>query len=310
MRAIHRLEELTFPELDALDRDRTVVIFAVSPLEEHGPHLPLGVDAFTAEYFAQAMAERIVTERPGWAVVLAPPLHLGSWLVEAPGSIRIRQRTLRNLLVEYGSSLAKHGFKYLLISNGHAGIGHLVALEEAARIVSRRFGASMASFTERLAHDLVHGKYREAIERHLGRPFTDEERAALRDDRHAGHWETSMMLWLRPELVRENYRELPPSRFRLKDRLTPHYPVRQGNRLGYIGSPALASAEFAQASARALLDAAMALVNPLLDDRLETKHTHSALYRVPIFRTNFWRYLWAGIVILAALLAFYLWTRP
>lgn len=307
MEAIHRLEELTFPELDALDRDRTVVIFAVSPLEEHGPHLPLGVDAFTADYFARAMAERIVTERHGWAVVLAPPLHIGSWLFDAPGSIRIRQRTLRNLLVEYGSSLAKHGFKYVLISNGHAGPGHLVALEEAADIVSRRYGVSMASFTGRLAHGLLHGEFLEDIERHLGRPLTDEERAAFRDDRHAGKWETSMMLWLHPELVRANYRELPPTRFSLRERMTPHYPVRQGNRLGYVGSPALASVEFAQASARALLDAGMALVNLLLDGQFRAKDSHSFFYRLLIFRTNFWPYLCAGALILAGLLAFYLW---
>jgi len=309
MDAIHRLEELTFPELDALDRDRTVVIFAVSPLEEHGPHLPLGVDAFTADYFARAMAERITAERPGWSVVLAPALHLGSWLVEAPGSVRIRQRTLRNLLIEYGSSLARHGFKYLLISTGHAGPGHLVALEEAARAVSRRFAVSMASFTGRLAHDFWRGKLQAEIERYLARPLTDEEREALRDDRHAGKWETSMILWLRPELVREGYRDLPPSRFPLRQRLTPHYPVRHGNRLGYIGSPALANAEFAQASARALLDAAMALVNPFLDGQVRAKQTHSVFYRIPIFRTNFWRYLVAGAIVLAGLLVLYFRTR-
>ena len=43
--SIHLLEEISTPALDALDRDRTVVILTVSPLEEHGPHLPVGVDA-------------------------------------------------------------------------------------------------------------------------------------------------------------------------------------------------------------------------------------------------------------------------
>ena len=76
---IHRLEELSTPQLDALDRTRTVVILTVSPLETHGPHLPLGVDAFTARHFSESIAERLVADRPGWSVVLAPTLHLGSF---------------------------------------------------------------------------------------------------------------------------------------------------------------------------------------------------------------------------------------
>ena len=44
------------PALDALDRERAVVVLTVSPLEQHGPHLPLGVDAFTARHFAEEIA--------------------------------------------------------------------------------------------------------------------------------------------------------------------------------------------------------------------------------------------------------------
>ena len=43
-----RLEEMTMPELDALDRERTLIAIPISPLEAHGPHLPLGTDGFMA----------------------------------------------------------------------------------------------------------------------------------------------------------------------------------------------------------------------------------------------------------------------
>src|SRR5262249_37596022 len=46
--SVRRLEEMSTPALDALDRARTVVVLTVSPLEEHGPHLPVGVDAIAA----------------------------------------------------------------------------------------------------------------------------------------------------------------------------------------------------------------------------------------------------------------------
>ena len=119
--SVHLLEEMSTPALDALDRDRTVVILTVSPLEEHGPHLPVGVDAFTARYFAEAVADRVVAERPGWSAVLAPTLHLGAFAFEAVGTVSIRQRVVRDAVVDYGDSLARSGFRHILIANGHAG---------------------------------------------------------------------------------------------------------------------------------------------------------------------------------------------
>ncbi len=57
---IYRLAELSFTRLDTLDRQTTVVLFAVSPLEEHGPHLPVGTDLFQAEFFNGELARRIL----------------------------------------------------------------------------------------------------------------------------------------------------------------------------------------------------------------------------------------------------------
>jgi creatinine amidohydrolase len=109
---VHRLEELSSPALDALDRARTVVLLVVSPLEEHGPHLPLGVDAFAARHFAEAVADRLVTARPGWTAVLAPTLHLGSYTFHAPGTVTVRARAVRDVVVDYGRSLAQAGFRH------------------------------------------------------------------------------------------------------------------------------------------------------------------------------------------------------
>ena len=140
---VHRLEEMSTPALDALDRHRTLVLLPVSPLEEHGPHLPIGVDAFAARHFAEALAERVTADRPGWAAVLAPTLHLGSFTFDTVGTIRIRQRVVRDAVVDYGASLARAGFRWIVVANGHGGPGHLVALEEASAIVSRRHRVTM-----------------------------------------------------------------------------------------------------------------------------------------------------------------------
>ena len=285
--SIHLLEELSSPAVDALPRERTVVILTASPLETHGPHLPVGVDAYTGRYFAQAIAERIVAERPGWHVVLAPTLHLGAFAFEAAGTVTMRQRVVRDLLVDYGDALARADFRNILISNGHGGPGHLVALEEAAAMVSRRRGVTMASVTGYLAWGLMAGRYLPKFEAALGRPLTDDERVALSEDAHGGWWETSVMLLLRPDLVGEGWRDLPPARYSMPQRLIPNYPLRSGGQ-GYVGHPSLADPAFAKATLTVLMDEAMELVGGLLDGRLRASRGRSPFFSMPIFRTNFW----------------------
>jgi len=298
--SIHRLEELSSPALDALDRSRTVIILTVSPLEEHGPHLPLGVDAYTARQLAGAVAERLTATRPGWTVVLAPPLHLGCFTFEAPGTISVRQRVVRDVLVDYGAALARAGFRYVLVANGHAGPGHLVALEEASAIVSRRHRITMASFTGQIAWQFLRGRYTDRVEAALGRALSPAERAAFADDAHGGLWETSVMLALRPELVDDGYRTLPAARYPLAARLRPNYPLRNGGQ-GYVGHPALADPALATAIMEVLLDEAMTAVEAILDGRLSPARQRSPFHAIPFLRTDFWpAAAAAGVLGLAA----------
>ena len=142
--SVHRLEEMSSPALDALDRERTVALLTVSPLEEHGPHLPVG-----------------------------------SFTFETVGTISVRQRVLRDVMVDYGEALARSGFRFVLIANGHAGPGHLTALDEAAAAVSRRHNVVMASFSGHLAWEFLRGRFVDAIEAELGRALTATEIQAI-----------------------------------------------------------------------------------------------------------------------------------
>jgi len=286
--SVHRLEEMSSPALDALDRERTVAVLTVSPLEEHGPHLPVGVDAFAARHFAETIAERLVAARPGWSVILLPTLHLGSFTFETVGTISVRQRVLRDVMVDYGEALARSGFRFVLIANGHAGPGHLTALDEAAATVSRRHNVVMASFTGHLAWEFLRGRYVDAIEAELGRALTATERGAFAEDAHGGWWETSLMLLLRPDLVDESFRTLPPARYSMVRRIVPNYPLKGGGQ-GYVGHPALADPTFAKATTEVLMREALTIVDGLLDGRLKPSDRHSPFFQVPFFRTNFWR---------------------
>jgi creatinine amidohydrolase len=297
---IFRLEELTFTELEALDRNRAVVLFTVSPLEEHGPHLPVGTDLFTADSICKKLAERIIEAKPGWTVLTGPSLPIGASAFDRAGTLLARPRTVRNATLDYGASLARHGFRYLLVLNGHGGPRHIVALEEAAAAVSRRYKVRMFSVSGPVLWKFMRGGYASRLEATLGRPFTAAEREALNGDTHAGMWETSLVLQARPELVKPKYAGLPAVKFRLIDALRKNYPLQLGNRMGYIGTPSAACAELGLAAERLFLEVVWELVPPVLDEQNKKWRQTSFLYKIPFLRSAFPRIAAAAAVGLAA----------
>jgi creatinine amidohydrolase len=296
---IFRLEELSFTQLEALDRNRVVVLFVVSPLEEHGPHLPVGTDLYTAEAICEGLAGRILGRKPGWTVLIGPSLPIGASAFDRAGTLLARARTVRNATLDYGAALARHGFRYLLVLNGHGGPRHIVALEEAAIMVSRRFKVRMFSVSGLVLWEFMRGRYANRLEATLGRPFTAEEQEALKGDTHAGMWETSLILLLRPGLVNPVYAGLTPARFRLIDALRRNYPLRRGNRMGYIGTPSAACAELGKAAEQLFLEVVWELVLPFLDAQNRNWRRTSFLYRIPFFRTAFPYVLAAALAGLA-----------
>ena len=287
---IFRLEELSFTELEALDRSRAVVLFTVSPLEEHGPHLPVGTDLFTADVICKKLAGRIIETRPGWTVLIGPSLPLGASAFDRAGTLLAGARTVRNATLDYGKSLARHGFRFLLVLNGHGGPRHIVALEEAAAAVSRRYKVRMLSVSGPVLWKFMRGHYSNRLEAILGRSFTAAEREALRGDTHAGMWETSLLLRARPELVNRNYAGLPAARFSLINMLHKNYPLQLGNRMGYIGTPSAACAELGLAAERLFLELVWELVLPALDPANKKWRQTSFLYKIPFLRTAFPRF--------------------
>ena len=303
---IHQLAELSFTRLDELDREKTAVIFAVSPLEEHGPHLPVGTDVFSAEFFNVQLAQRLIQEKPGWTVLLGPSLPFGASAFDHAGTLLVRARTVRNATLDYGAALARHGFRFILVTNGHAGPRHVVALEEAAASVTRRFGVRMLSVSGPILWKFLRGQFSHRLESLLGRPLTPAEREAMQGDAHGGLWETSLLLRARPELVAPGFTALPAVRFPLLDALKKNYPLRLGNQLGYIGSPAAATPELGEVLRRLLTDAAWDVVRPVLEAPDESWQQTSFLYKIPFMRTAF-PYLAAGAGALLAAWALLRW---
>src|SRR5262249_59993993 len=88
---------------------RGLVILPVGVVEEHGAHLPLGLDSFAAEVYAEAAAPHL--EEKGYEIVIAPTISYGvaRAAIDFPGTLSLEPETLRSLVVDIGGYLARPG---------------------------------------------------------------------------------------------------------------------------------------------------------------------------------------------------------
>jgi creatinine amidohydrolase len=114
------LAKMTWEEAKQIFKETDIAIIPVGSTEQHGPALPLDNDAFQADQFAQAVAERLW---PKVKTVVAPLVSYGVSPHHMPfaGSITLEHETFIQLIVDIGKSLAKHGVKKLIIMNSHGG---------------------------------------------------------------------------------------------------------------------------------------------------------------------------------------------
>ena len=239
-----QMEDLTWVQVDALDRERTVVILPIGMVEEHGPHLPVGSDSFGVRYEAERVAERVSKE--GWTVLMMPPLNYGQsgannlgGLLNHPGTYAMRQSTLRSLVADIGAELARNRFKWIFVMNGHGAPSHHVAVNEACDFVSETFHVSMQNVSGLLmADEALQAESRKIAERH----FTRDQIASFGIDNHAGTSETSAMLAIRPDLVDPEYVRLPSRNGASIAELRAH--ARAPGWQGYLSSPAQATAAY------------------------------------------------------------------
>jgi creatinine amidohydrolase len=302
-----RWETLTKSAFDRLDRGRCVVLVTCSPLEVHGPHLPLGADALEGEGLAERMLRFLPERHRGRTFLRLPLVYAATDVVPQPGSLFFRPATTIAFLEDLGASLAAQGFRDVLVSNFHGGPRHFVALEQACHRVSRRRGIRMASVFSMVLRRFA-AKGGETLEGLLGSiPGLRVE--DLAGDTHGGVLETSQLLALCGSWVDPVYKELPRSTVESwmaqtqsgrsappKGRLAAFLSVLRTQRGGvryfleqtYSGAPAGASAEIGEQILDRLGHLAAEEVTRLLDGTLSPLDCHSPLWRLRFFCLNPW----------------------
>jgi creatinine amidohydrolase len=170
-------DEMSWPEVREAVKQNRVPLIPVASTEQHGPHLPTKTDALLTYEVCKATAQKI----PHVALVM-PTVSYGynEHHLDFPATIHIDHETLIRFVIDIGKSLAYHGFKRMVIVNGHG--SNQAPMEIAARRITLETDAICASLgywsIAPEAYGLLKG-----------------------ESAHACDLETSLMLYLAPELV-------------------------------------------------------------------------------------------------------------
>jgi creatinine amidohydrolase len=183
-----RWQKLRRDQIAELAKGDPVLLQPIGSIEQHGPHLPIDTDSNSATVVAERVAGVL---NDGSALVL-PTITWGLspyWLPFA-GTITLRPETILALFADIGVSVAAHGFRRMVIVNGHGGNAGIIGVA-ATQLADHGIRAWALSYWPVLGSDL--GEMTPGDHGMIG---------------HAGQSETSIQLHLQPELVHPDYQSM------------------------------------------------------------------------------------------------------
>lgn len=174
------LAAMTQDELWGLpDKQNALILITTGAIEQHGPHLPVGVDAIMGQAWLNATLPRLPADLP---IFVGPAITFGksNEHVGFPGTIWISAKTLRRILLAIAGELKRLGFRNLAIINTHG--GNSSVLVYTVREIQETLG---------LRAGMINSGHK---------PDISEQESAY--GFHAGEWETSAMMAVTDGLVK------------------------------------------------------------------------------------------------------------
>ena len=246
--------KMRWPEIRKAAAANGMVIVPTAGIEEHGPHLPVDTDVVEIEEFALRSAQKVKDVFP---ILVAPTIWTGyvpmrQGARNIAGSLSLRPETFLRVVLEICGSIIEHEFRKIVILCGH---GENEALLQVASLeIAAKFGIRVPVVTWWSLVPDFPGK--------------------VAGDYHSGAGETSLQLFLQPDLVQQELAvrsmDKPWSAFELE--VGAHGPLGvyipwlhtdgDFSPLGYAGDPTVATAE---AGAQRLELVASALASFLLE---------------------------------------------
>lgn len=259
------LAEMTWYEVDQAAKDGAVLLWGIGVIEQHGPHLPTGTDVYVPQAHLREIKKRLA-ER-GVQALIVPPFYWGVNVTSSafPSSYNVRPEIIKEMMADLFKSFEADGFKRVFCISGHGDGLHNKTIHEGIQLGANRTSLDISFVTEAAlaqrigvalddpnltlpledppAVDMRHYQWDPAIPVVDGIPTETPKYV----DRHAGRWETSVMIAACERLVRTEV--LPSMQATNVDK--EHQAIwrkggdhaRKVTPLGYMGDPAGATLE-------------------------------------------------------------------
>lgn len=177
--------DLSWPDFQARDMSKVIAVLPLAAVEQHGPHLPTGVDSAIMDGYLARAIERMPDDLPA---LFLPAQRIGVSIEHEayPGTLSLSFETAARTWIEIGASVRRTGCRKLVLLNSHG--GNVAVMEAVARELRARHGMFVVC----------------ASWHRFGYPdglFADAERA---HGIHGGDIETSLMMAFAPDSVRED----------------------------------------------------------------------------------------------------------
>lgn len=236
---IIRLLEQTPQHIARRVATKPVILIPVGTVEWHATHLPLGVDSLLSIAICEGLSART-------GCIVAPLISSGVCRDLQPehgffGTVdTIRERTLSSLVTDLLQGYAKMGFKKAVLYSGHFETEHFSAITKGITNATSMAGIFLTAL------DLLKNRVRELGDVTRTWPYAGD---------HAAEWETSLMLYLYPELV---HMEKAPETIELDMQGLPEYIRKR--------FPRRAGREYGKKLHRAILASGVGFIKHLLDE--------------------------------------------
>lgn len=222
---MRRLIHMTWQELDALDREKAIIVMPIGSVEQHGPHLPLGTDFLLAEKLVEQLLR---WEESSYIGIVLPVIQFGvnTEHFHFPGTICVPQACIEGIIEGQMDSMMSHGFSRFVLLNSHG--GNISMLDSFIRSYRMNHDCKVTAFTY-----LSSGVYR-------GHEALFDNEVGL--DIHAGEFETSIMQYFFPDLVKKAPQDLDECNLPV-EALPPGWLTHEWSHSGVMGKPSLATSE-------------------------------------------------------------------
>ena len=240
------LSKLAWPDVDSLDRN-TPVIIPVAALEQHGHHMPVFTDSILLGEVSRRAHDQLANQ-----TLLAPLMWLGNshHHMDFAGTVSADPKLWIDLLSGIVDNFVTHGFRRLVVVNGHG--GNDVPGRQALFEMRQKY---------RDRSDLL---FLFATYWTLANPNQQIELSQMQMG-HAGEWETSMVLRLAPELVKDHEQVADVD---FGDPFTPAHRawiMPDRSKPGHVGQPRLATVEKGEALLSVFSEGLVMLIRRVID---------------------------------------------